>query len=255
MSDMFNGATRFNQATVCVDFCAAGAEVGFHLTQYAAPADRRRLSHPDVRSCRDPRLLAVSAISHKVASASFLQISFKSLPHSSTLRSSAVTTPRTRLNTDNTDSHSMLRHAVSRRTSTSTSTGGAGPSRQSVSRSATRRSTDRVVCASQSSLADDIRTKNKANPCIVYSKTYCPYCSDVKDLFEKQLKIDAKIIELDTLADGEDVQAALMEVSGMRTVPQVFVGGELIGGCDDTLASFRSGTLETMLKNAGALKG
>ncbi len=170
----------------------------------------------------------------------------------------------------------MLRHAVSRRTSTSTSTstGGASLSRQSVSLSTTRRSTDRpslssapasasapapassrVVCASQSSLADDIRTKNKANPCIVYSKTYCPYCSDVKDLFEKQLKIDAKIIELDTLADGEDVQAALMEVSGMRTVPQVFVGGELIGGCDDTLASFRSGTLETMLKNAGALKG
>lgn len=102
-----------------------------------------------------------------------------------------------------------------------------------------------------SSMTEDIITKNKENPCIVYSKTYCPYCSDVKDLFEKQLKVDAKIIELDTLADGDDVQAALSEVSGMRTVPQVFVGGELIGGCDDTLAAYRSGTLEKLLRNAG----
>lgn len=102
-----------------------------------------------------------------------------------------------------------------------------------------------------SSMTDDIIAKNKTNPCIVYSKTYCPYCSDVKDLFEKQLKVDAKIIELDTLADGDDVQAALSEVSGMRTVPQVFVGGELVGGCDDTLAAYRSGTLEKLLKAAG----
>jgi len=102
-----------------------------------------------------------------------------------------------------------------------------------------------------SSMTEDILAKNKTNPCIVYSKTYCPYCSDVKDLFEKQLKIDAKIIELDTLADGDDVQAALSEVSGMRTVPQVFVGGELVGGCDDTLAAYRSGTLEKLLKAAG----
>lgn len=102
-----------------------------------------------------------------------------------------------------------------------------------------------------SSMSEDIIAKNKTNPCIIYSKTFCPFCSDVKDLFEKQLKIDAKIIELDTLADGDDVQAALSEVSGMRTVPQVFVGGELVGGCDDTLAAYRSGTLEKLLKAAG----
>lgn len=120
----------------------------------------------------------------------------------------------------------------------------------SVGSRAARLGPNAVVCAS--SLAEDIVTKNKANPCIVYSKTYCPYCSDVKDLM-KQLNVDAKIIELDTIADGDDVQAALMEVSGMRTVPQVFVGGELIGGCDDTLAAYRSGTLEKLLKKAGVL--
>lgn len=34
------------------------------------------------------------------------------------------------------------------------------------------------------------------------------------------------------VVEGDDVQAALFDISGMRTVPQVFVGGELIGGGD-----------------------
>ena len=33
-------------------------------------------------------------------------------------------------------------------------------------------------------------------------------------------------------ADGEDVQDALMDVTGRRTVPQVFVGSQFVGGCD-----------------------
>lgn len=53
----------------------------------------------------------------------------------------------------------------------------------------------------------------------------------MKSLFQK-LKVDAKVIELDSLADGNDVQQALFEVVGKKTVPQVFVGGQHIGGCD-----------------------
>ena len=34
------------------------------------------------------------------------------------------------------------------------------------------------------------------------------------------------------MADGEEVQNALMDVTGSRTVPQVFVGSKYIGGCD-----------------------
>ena len=33
-------------------------------------------------------------------------------------------------------------------------------------------------------------------------------------------------------ADGDDVQDALMDVTGRRTVPQVFVGSKFLGGCD-----------------------
>ena len=66
---------------------------------------------------------------------------------------------------------------------------------------------------------------------MVYSKSYCPYCSEVKSLF-KELKVPAKVIELDDLADGDAVQSTLSGITGMRTVPQVFIGGELVGGCD-----------------------
>eukprot|EP00890_Picochlorum_soloecismus_P004977 jgi/Picsp_1/5480/NSC_02839-R1_glutaredoxin type i len=98
--------------------------------------------------------------------------------------------------------------------------------------------------------ADLVKSKNQENPVMVYSKTYCPYCSQVKSLFTK-LNVPAKVVELDQLEDGDDVQSALQEVSGMRTVPQVFVGGKLVGGCDDTLAAYKSGSLGSMLSEVG----
>jgi glutaredoxin 3 len=45
----------------------------------------------------------------------------------------------------------------------------------------------------------------------------------VKSLFQR-LGVEAKIVELDELADGDKVQAALGEVTGRRTVPQVRAG-------------------------------
>lgn len=97
---------------------------------------------------------------------------------------------------------------------------------------------------------DMIQAKNREHPVMVYSKTYCPFCSEVKSLFSK-MDVAAKVVELDTLADGDDVQAALQGVSGMRTVPQVFIGGTLVGGCDDTLAAYQSGSLMQMLDSVG----
>lgn len=82
-----------------------------------------------------------------------------------------------------------------------------------------------------SDMVSMVKTKNAENPVVVYSKTYCPFCLEVKGLF-KQLDVPAKIIELDELEDGSAVQDALLELTGKRTVPQVFVGGALVGGCD-----------------------
>lgn len=95
-----------------------------------------------------------------------------------------------------------------------------------------------------------IQQKNADNAVMVYSKSYCPYCSQVKGLFQ-QLNVPAKVVELDQIADGEDVHEALKELIGKSTVPQVFIGGVHIGGCDDTLEAKSSGKLQTLLKGAG----
>ena len=82
---------------------------------------------------------------------------------------------------------------------------------------------------------------------MVFSKSYCPYCRQTKSTLEA-LNIPAKVIELDEIPDGDAIQAALLEESGQRTVPNVFVKGQHIGGNDDTQAAVQSGKFQEMLK-------
>eukprot|EP00850_Spirogloea_muscicola_P004061 SM000017S02801 [mRNA] locus=s17:329369:330543:- [translate_table: standard] len=103
------------------------------------------------------------------------------------------------------------------------------------------------------SLMELIEQKNAANPVIVYSKTWCPYCGMVKGLF-KQLGLEVKAVELDELVEEQELQDALQELTGQGTVPNVFIGGKHIGGCDDTMALHRSGALQGLLDEAGAKK-
>ena len=102
------------------------------------------------------------------------------------------------------------------------------------------------------SLAAQIAAKNAQAPVVVYSKSWCPYCLRVKGLF-LELGAEAKVIELDEVIEGAEVQDALLSITGVRTVPQVFVGGDFVGGCDDTEAAHRAGQLVPLLDAAGAL--
>jgi glutaredoxin 3 len=82
---------------------------------------------------------------------------------------------------------------------------------------------------------------------VLFSKSYCPYCTKVKKLFCKLGVVDEVSIELDEDVDGPAMQAALLEVTGQRTVPCVFVGGQHVGGNDDAQAAAKSGKLQKML--------
>lgn len=86
----------------------------------------------------------------------------------------------------------------------------------------------------------------------ICSKSYCPFCVRVKKLFE-QLGATFKAIELDGESDGSELQSALAEWTGQRTVPNVFINGKHIGGCDDTLALNNEGKLVPLLTEAGAI--
>lgn len=69
------------------------------------------------------------------------------------------------------------------------------------------------------------------NNVMVFSTTYCPYCARVKALFQ-QLGIEFAAWEVDVRADGDDVRSWLLETTGQRTVPNVFINGQQVGGCD-----------------------
>ncbi|XP_075493021.1 glutaredoxin-like [Primulina tabacum] len=91
-----------------------------------------------------------------------------------------------------------------------------------------------------------------ANPVIVFSKSHCPFCVSVKKLLT-EIGASYKVVELDAEGDGSEIQDALLKWTGQRTVPNVFIGGKHIGGCDATTALHRVGKLVPLLTEAGAV--
>ncbi|PQQ12937.1 glutaredoxin-C4 [Prunus yedoensis var. nudiflora] len=101
--------------------------------------------------------------------------------------------------------------------------------------------------SSSPSSADSIAFIKKtieSNKIAIFSKSYCPYCKRAKAVF-KELNQVPYVVELDERADGRDIQDALGELVGRRTVPQVWVKGKYIGGSDDTVEAYESGELAT----------
>eukprot|EP00092_Neocalanus_flemingeri_P022847 GFUD01024773.1.p1 GENE.GFUD01024773.1~~GFUD01024773.1.p1 ORF type:complete len:685 (-),score=192.22 GFUD01024773.1:237-2291(-) len=82
---------------------------------------------------------------------------------------------------------------------------------------------------------------------MMFSKTTCPFCVKIKQLFDS-LKIKYEVLELDQTPDGAAVQAALAERSGQRTVPNVFINGDHVGGCDDTFKLHTENKLQAMVQ-------
>jgi glutaredoxin 3 len=97
--------------------------------------------------------------------------------------------------------------------------------------------------------ATDFVTKEVAdNKVVIFSKTYCPHCSKAVDLLVGQLEIPGtKVWQLDTMDNGADVQAALLEITGQRTVPNVFINQKHVGGNDNVQEAHRSGKLQELL--------
>ncbi len=78
---------------------------------------------------------------------------------------------------------------------------------------------------------------------IVYSSANCSYCTRAKQLLE------SKGIEYEEIRVDLDAQARekMMEQSGRRTVPQIFINDQSIGGYDDLYALDKAGKLDALL--------
>lgn len=79
---------------------------------------------------------------------------------------------------------------------------------------------------------------------VIYTQDWCPYCVRAKQIFAKR---GAKFTEIDA-PNGTPSRAEAQAKSGGRTtVPQIFINGAHIGGCDDLVALDRSGQLDRLL--------
>jgi len=74
----------------------------------------------------------------------------------------------------------------------------------------------------------------KDNAIMVFSKSYCPFGARVETYFKNE-RLPYGLLYLDQMDDGPAIQEKLFEKTGQKTVPNVFVDGNHLGGCDDTL--------------------
>ncbi|HSR55824.1 MAG TPA: pyridoxal-phosphate dependent enzyme, partial [Alphaproteobacteria bacterium] len=98
-------------------------------------------------------------------------------------------------------------------------------------------------------------THDKAQPVVMFALEWCEFCWSLRKMFS-QYGIAYRSVDLDS-ADyqennwGGDIRVALRHKTGVPTIPQVFVGGEHIGGCTETLDAFNDGSLQKLLESSG----
>ncbi|MBX3601676.1 MAG: glutaredoxin 3 [Rubrivivax sp.] len=81
-------------------------------------------------------------------------------------------------------------------------------------------------------------------PVRMYTSEYCPYCLRAKALLQQRGVTDIEEIRID-LDPAE--RGRMVELTGRRTVPQIFIGDTHVGGCDDLVALDQRGGLLPLL--------
>ena len=81
----------------------------------------------------------------------------------------------------------------------------------------------------------------------IYTTAVCPYCVQAKQILKARGVVQLEEIRVDT--DPAQRQK-MMELTGRRTVPQIFIGQTHVGGCDDLMALDARGGLLPLLNAA-----
>ncbi|GAB3359549.1 hypothetical protein GCM10027430_31810 [Lysobacter tyrosinilyticus] len=96
---------------------------------------------------------------------------------------------------------------------------------------------------------------DREQPLVLFALEWCEFCWSLRKLFA-QCGMPYRSVDLDSAAyqrddRGGQIRAVLAARTGSRTIPQVFVGGEYIGGCTETLELAKDGRLQRLLKSHG----
>jgi monothiol glutaredoxin len=100
---------------------------------------------------------------------------------------------------------------------------------------------------------DEIKATITRNPIVLFMKGTpdFPQCGFSMRTAQALKACNVQFAYVDVLANP-DIRATLPKYSHWPTFPQVFVNGELIGGCDITLEMFQKGELQPLLSRAAA---
>ena len=85
---------------------------------------------------------------------------------------------------------------------------------------------------------------NAAPKVLMYSTAVCPYCVRAEQLLRNRgvIEIEKARVDLDP-----ELRSEMMEKTGRRTVPQIYIGATHVGGCDDLIALDHAGKLLPLL--------
>ncbi len=81
----------------------------------------------------------------------------------------------------------------------------------------------------------------------MYTTAVCPYCVRAKQILKAKGVEQIEEIRVDTSPELRD---HMMQITGRRTVPQIFIGDTHVGGCDDLMALDAKGGLVPLLQGA-----
>jgi cysteine synthase A len=96
---------------------------------------------------------------------------------------------------------------------------------------------------------------DREHPVTMFALEWCEFCWSVRRLFAKQgiayRSVDLDSVEYQKENRGGQIRAALVARTSFSTIPQIFVGGEFVGGCTDVFDAYKSGRLQQLLDKGG----
>ncbi len=109
--------------------------------------------------------------------------------------------------------------------------------------------------AARPEIIDQVQQIVADKPVVIFALEWCEFCWSVRKMFAAA-GIEYDSIDIDSIAYQKDnlgieMRAALRQITGAPTIPQVFVGGEHIGGATETFDAFNDGSLQTRMAVAG----
>ena len=98
----------------------------------------------------------------------------------------------------------------------------------------------------------DQATNDPDNPVVLFAMEWCEFCWSVRKMFA-EYEIPYRSVDLDSVAyqennKGGNIRKAIEQHTGLKTIPQIYVGGRHIGGATETFDAIKDGSMQKLLE-------